>query len=374
MNVAIVHDWLTGMRGGEKCLEVFCELFPQATLFTLLHNKGSVSPTIEAMRIKTSFIQKFPNAVSGYRNYLPFFPRAIESFDFTGFDFILSSSHCVAKGARKPKSSFHLCYCHTPMRYAWSFFDQYFGDYPFPKKQFVRAVTGRLKAWDLRTLDRVDTFVANSRTTQSRIKDIYQRDATVINPPVDVARFKPASSGAREDFYLCVTALAPYKKVDVLVDAFNRVADKKLYIVGDGQLRADLEQRKTSANIKFLGWVSDEALTALYQRAKAFVFAAEEDFGISPIEAQAAGLPVIAFGKGGVRETVVGLNETANLAATGIFFMEQTPESVISALEQFEKNAQAFSSAGIRAHALQFSRPAFKDAMKRFIAEKIELS
>jgi len=374
MNVAIVHDWLTGMRGGEKCLEVFCELFPQATLFTLLHNKGSVSPTIEAMRIKTSFIQKFPNAASGYRNYLPFFPRAIESFDFTGFDFILSSSHCVAKGARKPKNSFHLCYCHTPMRYAWSFFDQYFGDYPFPKKQFVRAVTGRLKAWDLRSLDRVDTFVANSRTTQSRIKDIYQRDATVINPPVDVERFKPASSGAREDFYLCVTALAPYKKVDVLVDAFNRVADKKLYIVGDGQLRADLEQRKTSANIKFLGWVGDEALTALYQRAKAFVFAAEEDFGISPIEAQAAGLPVIAFGKGGVRETVVGLNETANLAATGIFFREQTPESVISALGQFEKNAQAFSSAGIRAHALQFSRPAFKDAMKRFIAGKIELS
>ncbi|MFA6282458.1 MAG: glycosyltransferase [Candidatus Omnitrophota bacterium] len=371
MKVAIIHDWLTGMRGGEKCLEVFCELFPQADVFTLLYNKGSVSPTIARLPIKTSFIQHLPLSSKLYRNYLPLFPKAIESFDLKEYDFILSSSHCVAKGAKKSDKAFHLCYCYTPMRYVWSFFDDYFGTYSALKKIIVKNVSNRLKKWDLATLGRVDEFVAISETIQNRIKNIYQRESAVIYPPVDVDKFFLDNNTKREDFYLCVCALVPYKRIDVIIDAFNRMSDKKLIIVGDGNLQKELKDKKTSNNISFLGWVGDKELLMLYQKAKAFVYMAEEDFGIAAIEAQSAGLPVIAYGKGGLAETIAPLGGNLSGAhPTGLFFKEQKQESLLEAIESFEAKEKEFSPEHIRKNALRFSREVFKDNIKNLILRR----
>jgi glycosyltransferase involved in cell wall biosynthesis len=371
MKVAIIHDWLTGMRGGEKCLEVFCELFPQATIFTLLHNKGSASEIIERMRIKTSFIQNLPYASTKYRNYLPFFPQAIESFNLEGFDFILSSSHCVAKGAKKPKNAFHLCYCYTPMRYAWLFFDEYFGNCWIGKKKFIKMVCENLKRWDIATLPRVDEFAAISETVKQRIKDIYQKDARIIYPPVDVDRFYLDKGAKKEDYYLCVSALVPYKRIDIIIEAFNQMPDKKLVVVGEGNIKEDLKDKKVSSNISFLGWLNERELTRIYQAAKVFVYAAEEDFGISVVEAQACGLPVIAFAKGGICETVVPLQEkTHRLDATGIFFKEQSSAHLMAAIEEFEKQEKEFNPQQIRNNALRFSRGRFKDNIKNLIIEK----
>ncbi|MCK9615218.1 MAG: glycosyltransferase [Candidatus Omnitrophica bacterium] len=374
MRIAIVHDWLIGMRGGEKCLEVFCELFPQADIFTLLYDGSSVSPVISCMPVKASFIQHFPFAFKKYRNYLPFFPSAIESFNLTGYDFILSSSHSVAKGAKKPKNAFHLCYCYTPMRYVWSFFEQYFGSYPFFKKKIVGYVTKNLKKWDLKTLDRVDEFVAISKTIQKRINDIYKRSSRVIYPPVDVEKFTLNRSIKREDFYLCISALVPYKRIDIIIDAFNRCPDKKIFIVGDGHLRKELERKISSQNIKLLGWVGDRDLIVLYQKAKAFIYAAEEDFGISPLEAQATGSAVIAFGKGGVNETIMPLADGRGNEPTGIFFYKQESEALIEAIDEFEKHVNEFDPVQLRNNAVKFSRDNFKNNFRNLIKEKLNLN
>ncbi|MCK9573956.1 MAG: glycosyltransferase [Candidatus Omnitrophica bacterium] len=374
MKVAIIHDWLNGMRGGEKCLEVFCELFPRADIFTLLYDSASVSPVISNMPVKTSFIQHLPFALKKYRNYLPLFPAAVESFNLTGYDFILSSSHSVAKGARKPKNAFHLCYCYTPMRYVWSFFEQYFGSYPFLKKKIVSYVTENLKKWDLKTLDRVDEFVAISKTIQKRINDIYKRDSNVIYPPVDCEKFILNSRVKREDFYLCISALVPYKRIDIIIDAFSRCPDKKIFIIGDGHLRKELERKVSSQNIKLLGWVADRDLILLCQRAKAFVYAAEEDFGISPLEAQATGSAVIAYGKGGVSETIISLADSRDNAATGVFFYKQESEALIEAIGEFEKHLNEFDPVRIRNNAIKFSRDNFKNNFRNFIKEKLNLN
>lgn len=371
MKVAIIHDWLTGMRGGEKCLEVFCELFPQADLFTLLYDKQSVSAAISAMPVKTSYLQHFPFALKKYRNYLPLFPNAIESLNLSGYDFILSSSHCVAKGAKKPKDAFHLCYCYTPMRYVWSFFEDYFGSYPFLKKKIVARITNNLKKWDLKTLDRVDEFVAISKTIQKRINDIYQRPSRIIYPPVDCEKFSLNSSIKREDFYLCVSALVPYKRIDIIIDAFNKCKDKKIVIVGDGNLRKELERKISSKNIKLLGWVADSELISLNQRAKAFIYAAEEDFGISPLEAQATGAVAIAYGAGGVAETVVPLGSSN---PTGIFFYKQESEALIEAINEFEKHTNEFNPAWARENAVKFSRDNFRNNFRNLIKEKINFN
>lgn len=372
MKIAIVHDWLTGMRGGEKCLEVFCELFPQADIFTLLYKKNSVSPVISRLPVKTSFIQHLPFSLKLYRNYLPFFPAAIESFNFKGYDFILSSSHCVAKGAKKQDGAFHLCYCYTPMRYAWSFYNDYFGNYSFLKKLIVKKTINNLKKWDLETLDRVNEFVAISNTIQKRIKDIYRRESSVIYPPVDIDRFFVDKSVKREGFYLCVSALVPYKRIDVIIEAFNKMPGEKIVIVGDGNSAKELKNKKISNNIKLLGWVSDEELLALYQKAKGFVYMAEEDFGISPIEAQAAGLPVIAYAKGGVTETVVPINvKQNNTEPTGVFFNEQKAELLIEAIHEFKSKEKEFSPEKIRENALKFSRQVFKNNIKKLITDRL---
>jgi glycosyltransferase involved in cell wall biosynthesis len=289
-----------------------------------------------------------------------------------GYDFILSSSHCVAKGAKKSGNAFHLCYCYTPMRYVWSFFEDYFGTYHFFKRTLIKNISNQLKKWDLNTLDRVDEFVAISHTIQKRIKDIYQRQAQVIYPPVDVEKFFWDKSTKREGFYLCVSALVPYKRIDVIIDAFNNMPDKKLIIVGDGNLQKELKNKKVLNNINFLGWVSDKELLMLYQKAKAFVYMAEEDFGIAAIEAQSAGLPVIAYGRGGLAETVVPLDENLNgMHPTGLFFKEQKADFLIEAIAKFEVKEKEFSPEHIRRNALRFSRQEFKSNIQKLITSKL---
>ena len=359
------------MRGGERILNVFCKIFPQAELFTLIHNKGSVDRILESRPIHTSFLQNLPGVNTNYRNYLPLFPLAIESFDLKGFDLVISSSHCVAKGAKKPKDAFHFCYCYTPMRYMWVFFDQYFGSYPPWKKSLVRLFGEYLKKWDLDTLPRVDEFVAISNTIKERIRDVYSRDSTVIYPPVEIDKFKFDPLRKKGDYYVCVSALVPYKKVDIMIDAFNMMPDKKLVIVGDGNVRKEWEARKRSPNIKFMGWVDHTEVVRICEGAKAFIFAAFEDFGIAPVEAQALGLPVIAFGLGGTTETVIPINgPSKGRNPTGLFFFEQTAGSLIEAINEFEKKEGEFNPLDCRHNAERFSEDKFVGSIKNFVKQK----
>lgn len=360
------------MRGGEKVLDNLCRLFPRAELFTLIYNKGSLNPLLEARSIHTSFLRVFPCVKKRYRNYLPIFPLAIESFNLKGFDLVISSSHCVAKGVKKPEGAVHFCYCHTPMRYMWRFFDQYFGSYPGWKKSLIKFFGDYLKNWDIATLPRVDEFIANSYTIKERIRDIYKRESSVIYPPVEIDRFSFNEDHRKGGYYFCVSALVPYKRIDIIVDAFNRMPDKKLVIAGDGNSRKELEARKRHSNISFTGWVSDDEIVRLYEGAKAFVFAAEEDFGIAPVEAQAAGLPVIAYGKGGATETVVPVNGPRGEGKpTGLFFFEQTTQSLIDAVSEFEKRENEFNPLDIRRNAERFNGDRFRNDMKNFINDKM---
>ena len=363
MKVAIIHDWLTGMRGGEKCLEVFCELYPAATLFTLVHIKGTVSETIEKMDIKTSFIQHFPDIEKKYRYYLPLMPKAIRSFDLIGYDLILSSSHCVAKGVRIPKKSLHICYCYTPMRYLWDMYGQYFGDSKFYIKLAMNIVKPYLQKWDVESSKNVNYFIAISEHVKNRIKKHYNRDAIVINPPVDTDFFTPTSDfGLRtSDYYLIVSAFAPYKKVDLAIEAFNQLG-YPLKIIGSGQDEAKLKKIAKN-NIEFLGWRDNEELRDYYQNCKALIFPGEEDFGIVPVEAQACGKPVIAYKKGGALETVID-------GITGIFFEEQTIGSLIEAVKKFENTK--FNGNVIRSNAGKFGRKKFFELIKNYIDEKIK--
>lgn len=374
MKVAIVHDWLTGMRGGEKCLDCFCELFPRATVFTLIHKKGSVSRRIESMDIRTSFLQCVPGIFAGYRNFLPFFPKAIESFDLSGYDLILSSSHCVAKGARVPEKALHICYCYTPVRYAWSFFDEYFESYGPIKKALLKAVMNGIKKWDVAANKGVDYFVAISHNVKNRIKMFYSKDADVIYPPVDVGIAADGSLTeriVREEgaFYFVVSALVPYKRVDLAVDAFN-ASGKRLLVVGTGDREAELK-RKAGPGVKFLGWLDEAALASYYEACEAVIFPGEEDFGIVPLEAQGRGKPVIAYGKGGALETVVPLGSSFK-EPTGVFFYENTAASLNSAIGEFEKNKSAFAAAALKNNAARFSRERFKEEISSYIKSKCE--
>ena len=298
MKVAIIHDWLTGMRGGEKVLEAFCELFPQAHVYTLLHLPRTVSPSIEALPIHTSFIQNLPFSKKGYRRYLPLFPMAIERFDLKGYDLILSCSHCVAKGIVPPPDALHISYLLTPMRYAWDMFGEYFGA---KKSRLIPFFIHYLRMWDVTSSQRVDDFLAISKHVQRRIMKYYRRDAEVIYPPVDTRRFKPGTK--KGDFFLIVSSLVSYKAVDVAVEAFNRLG-YPLRIIGSGPEEQRLRAMARS-NVAFLGWQRDEVVAEAYSRCRALIFPGEEDFGIVPLEAMASGRPVIAFGRGGALETIV---------------------------------------------------------------------
>lgn len=360
MKVALVHDWLTGMRGGEKCLEVLCELYPDAPIYTLLHNKGAMSPLIESKKIVTSFINSLPQKETKYRSYLPLFPTAIEQFDFSEYDLVISTSHAVAKGAKVRNNALHICYCHTPMRYVWEMYDEYFGKGKagIVTRAAMKMVRPYLQQWDVKSANRVHYYIANSENVRKRIQRYYNRDAAVIFPPVDTEQFTLSTND--NGYYLMVTALVPYKRVDLAVHLFNDLG-QKLLIVGKG---TETEKLKSIAksNIEFLGWRSDEQLTQLYAGCKALIFPGEEDFGIVPLEAMACGKPVIAFGKGGALETVVS-------EKTGIFFNEQTEESLRSAIQK--ANSIAFNPAEIRKHSLQFSRHIYKQKMKEFIEQKV---
>ncbi len=351
------------MRGGEKVLEVFCELFPDATLVTLLHNKGFLSPTIERMKIITTFVNRLPFKEKKYRNYLPLFPYAIESIDFSGYDLILSSSHCVAKGAKPRKDALHICYCHTPMRYVWEMYDEYFGKDKagFLTRSAMSFFAPGLRSWDVKTSNRVHHYIANSFNVAWRIKKNYNFGSDVIHPPVDTSLFTLMETNG--DYYLIVSALVPYKKVEIAIEAFNKIG-KKLVIVGTGpenkKLRAIAKE-----NIEFPGWRDNNELAKIYSGCRALIFPGVEDFGIVPLEAMACGKPVIAFGKGGAMETIIGEGENA----TGIFFDEQTADALIGAINKFEK--RSYSPHKIREHALKFNRDSFKEKIKKYIEEKI---
>jgi glycosyltransferase involved in cell wall biosynthesis len=364
MRVAVIHDWLTGMRGGEKCLEVFCELFPEADLYTLIYAPDEVSPIIRQMKVHPSWLNRLPWIRRTYRYYLPLFPRVAESFDLRSYDLVLSSSHCVAKGVHAPHA-LHIAYIYSPMRYVWDLHGVYFGtDSSLSSRYGMAAFREYLQRWDIRSSQRVDYFVAISRNIAAKVEKFYGRQAAVIYPPVDIDRFfvqeRPGS------YYLVVSALVPYKRIDLAIRAFNAI-NLPLKIAGDGPLRKALE--KTAAtNIEFLGWVDDARLAELYAGCQALIFPGEEDFGIVPLEAQASGRPVIGYGKGGLLETVIGLNgPSLKRCPTGIFFPEQHEQSLIDAVELYQRSQREFHPDQIRQHAAKFSRERFKQEMAEYL-------
>jgi glycosyltransferase involved in cell wall biosynthesis len=384
LKVALVHDWLTGMRGGERCLEAFCELFPSADLYTLLHMRGTVSETIERRPIRTSFVQRLPFAFSRYRYYLPLFPAAIEQFQLRGYDLVLSSSHCVAKGIHADERAVHVSYVHAPMRYVWDQFDNYFGPgrSGLPVRLAMQACRRRLQTWDVRSSRRVDDFIANSHNVAGKIHAYYGRKAVVVHPPVDWDDFTLATGS--EGFYLMVTAFAPYKRVDIAIEACNRLR-RPLRIIGSGQ-----EEQRLRAlggpTVTFLGWQPDKVVREQYGRCKALLFPGEEDFGIVPLEAMACGKPIIALGKGGALETVVSIERTmdaqrdgrvghssegGDCAPTGIFFPEPSVDSMMDAIERFEQHQRWFDPPAIRQHAAGFKRDLFKQRIADHVTKAI---
>jgi glycosyltransferase involved in cell wall biosynthesis len=357
--LALVHDWLTGMRGGEKVLEAIASLYPDAPIFTLLHVPGSVSAQLESHEIRTSFVQQLPRAARHYRQYLPLFPRAIERFDFTGFDFVISTSHCVAKSAIVPRGVPHLCYCHSPMRYAWDQFDAYFGPAQVGKVRSaaMRTIMARLARWDAATADRVDAFVANSQYVAGRIRRYYNRGATVVYPSVDTDYHQPDPARRPAPFFLVVSALVPYKRLEVAIDAV-RAVNGRLKIVGRGPEEARL-RALAGPDVELMGWLPDPEIRSLYQQCQAVLMPGVEDFGMVPVEAQACGRPVVAFAEGGALESVID-------GQTGILVRDQTPAAFAAALRQVA--ATPFDSAAIRRNAERFSIPRFKREIQDVIA------
>ncbi len=368
LKVALIHDWLTGMRGGEKCLEVLSEIYPEADLYTLFIFKEKVSERIKRLNIKTSFLQGIPGLKRFYRYFLPFFPMAIESFNLKEYDLVISISHCVAKGIIPMPDTLHLSYCLTPMRYIWDMEQDYFGGKKGLKRLLLTPLLNYLRMWDVSSSQRVDEFFAISQHVQQRIKKYYRRDSTLIYPPVDCDFFTPSyDSSSKGDFFLMVAALAPYKRVDLAIEAFNR-SGQRLLIIGDGPLLPSLKKR-VKKNVELLGWLKDEEVREYYRRCQALIFPGEEDFGIVPLEAQACGRPVIAYGRGGVLETVIPYPQKG---ATGIFFNSLTPESIIEAVSLFERVANHFDQEGIRKNALRFDKKRFKDEISNSIWKRYE--
>jgi glycosyltransferase involved in cell wall biosynthesis len=351
------------MGGAEKVLETLTETFP-AKLFTLVQDPKKLQGTpFEEMDVKTSFIQKLPRAKSKYRSYLPLFPMAIEQFDLSDYDLVISSSHSIAKGVLTHADQLHICYCHTPMRYAWDLYQQYLREAKL--KSGLKGILAKLflhylRIWDAHCSSRVDSYVANSEYVARRIQKLYEKEATVIYPPVDIDYFSLFEE--KEDFYLTASRMVPYKKIDLIVEAFGEMPDKKLVVIGDGP-EMDKVKAKAKGNVEILGYQEDSVLRSYLQRAKGFVFAALEDFGILPVEAQGCGTPVIAFGKGGACETVVE-NET------GLFFEEQSVPSLIKAVKAFEK--QEFEPKKIRVHSEKFRPEVFKAKFQALVAATLD--
>ncbi len=355
MRVAIVHDWLVANAGAEKVLRALLDIFPTADVFSLVDflSDRDREKVLKGKYAKTSFIQKLPFGKKHFRNYLPLFPSAIESFDLDDYDLILSSSWAVAKGVKKSSQQIHICYCHTPVRYAWDLYDEYTSNLCQPKKYVVQKTLEYIRRWDLNTLDRVDYFVANSKFVQERIRRTYNRSSKVIYPPVDIGKF--ALKIHKEDFYLTASRLVAYKKTELIVKAFNAMPDKKLVVIGSGEQLKKLK-KMSRGNIEIMGYQPDEVLIDTLQKAKAFLYAAVEDFGILPIEAMACGTPVIALNKGGTGETVI---DNVN----GLHFEEQSVESIINAVERFEH--AVFDPKQVRNEAIKYTH--FEEQFREFM-------
>ncbi len=368
MRVAIVHDWLATYAGSEKVISEMLAVFPSADLFSVIDFLSADDRRLLLGKTaKTTFIQKLPFAKKYFRHYLPLMPLAVEQLDVSGYDLVLSSSHAVAKGVLTGPDQLHVCYCHTPMRYAWDLQHQYLHETGLDrglKGGVVRWLLHRLRQWDIRTANGVDVFIANSRFIGRRIEKVYRRSSEVIYPPVDVDSFDIGME--RGSFYLTASRMVPYKKLPLIVQAFAQMPDKQLVVIGDGP---DFEKVKAlaPANVQILGYQSDAVLKDHMQRAKAFVFAAEEDFGITPVEAQACGTPVIAFGKGGALETIRGLD---NVQPTGVFFTEQSVPSLVDAVHLFEANSDRITPQACRANALRFSQERFRKEFAEFVTAK----
>lgn len=372
LRVAIVHFWLTGMRGGERVVESLCKIFPQADIYTHVVRPEALSQTLLAHPIHTTFIQKLPGSIKHYQKYLPLMPLALEQLDLRGYNLVISSESGPAKGVITKADTPHICYCHSPMRYLWDFYQDYLESTSPMTRFLMRPLFHRLRLWDYASAQRVDHIIANSRTVQRRVKRWWGRDSTVIHPPVDVSSFANPDMSQLEkvlghpipgSYYLCLGQLVSYKRVDLAVQACTATG-RSLIVAGDGPERKKLE-KVAGPTVRFVGRVPDEAIPALYAGCKAFLFPGEEDFGITPLEASAAGRPVIAYGKGGVLDSIIP-NET------GLFFEQQSIDSLITALNNFETAGDtAWNMDKLKAHAQGFSEERFRNRIKAYIEKTL---
>lgn len=362
MRVALVHDWLLAYRGGERVLAALCRLFPQADLFTLFYCPGSTVPTIENRRIRVSWLGHLPGVQRYYRWLLPLYPLAARSLRLGSYDLVISSSHTAAKAVTISPDAVHVCYCHSPARYLWHLRRDYF---PAPSRwyHYVREhLLDRLQAWDRRTASNVDYFIANSRTVQQRIRDCYGRDSQVIYPPVDTSFYRPAQVPRRE-YYLVVSALVPYKRVDLAIQACNRLR-RDLLVIGTGSEEKRL-RAMAGPTVNFAGWLPDELVREHFQRCRALLFPGEEDFGIVPVEAQACGTPIIALGRGGATETVIPPEHSPQ--PTGLWFPGPEVEALCEAILRFERDRELFQPGACRRNALRFSTEKFDERIQQFL-------
>ena len=365
MRVAIIHDWLTTWAGAETVLERLLTLLPQADLYSVLDTlPAQYRAGLRGRTPRTTFLQHLPKLSEHYRTLLPLMPMAIKAWDFSGYDLIVSSSHAVAKGITVPKGVRHVCYCHTPMRYAWDLENAYLDTSGFrgPKAWLARQVLSQLRSWDRRSADGVTEFIANSSYISARIKRCYGRDSVVVHPPVDTASFT-LNNAPRATNFVTAGRIVQYKRIDLLVEAFRLRPNERLIVIGDGPGRAEISAG-APPNVHFTGRLPLDELRAHMQSARAFLFAAEEDFGITPLEAQACGTPVIAFGRGAATETIRGLDHDT---PTGVFFGAQTPNAVVRAIDDFYAHERDITAEACRNNAQRFATPRFDSGMREVL-------
>lgn len=361
MKSAIVQDWFAVNGGAEKVVRELVDMYPDADIFSLVDflNETDRKEILKGKKSKSSYLQNFPFARNHFRNYLPLFPHAIESLDLSAYDLIISSSYSVAKGVKKNKGQIHICYCHSPVRYAWDLRKEYLAGLSLPKRIVSSLTLAYIRKWDSGTSERVDLFIANSKNVAERIKRIYNRDSVVIYPPVDTGSFTPEEN--KDDYYFTTLRVVPYKRLDLIIDTFNQLPDKKLVVAGEGPA-LDKLKKKAGSNISFVGFVSKSELVRLMQKAKGFILAAEEDFGITSLEAQCCCTPVIAYRKGGYLETVIE-------GKTGVFFDHQTVESLRKAITDFENSGIKFRKQDFMANVENFTTEKFREAFKKTVDE-----